>query len=267
MRVIKYSVFIFVLLSTILLAQNSIIFNDVKVGREQYIDVALYGTISGDNISELKVELLYNSRIIDIKSAKGQPGFAMQEDNPEFRTDFSKLDSARLIITSRNAHAVKDGIICNLQIKGLVWSDSLAYVLPFRVFIDGNEVEADVKQGIVTVVGTPIFPNFPDFLGNGYPNPFNYQVRFDFSLKKSTPVEFIVYTMNGIRVIDSENNDGMLLVFSKESGIPLNDLSNLKEGAYYVLFTPKNQEISSQYFIFVMKTNREAFNTNILYCK
>jgi hypothetical protein len=267
MKVIKYSVFIFVLLSTVLLAQNSIKFDDVKVGREHYVDVALKGTVTGNNISQLRVELIYDSRIIDIKSASGGTGFVMQEEKPDVRTDFSKLDSARLIITSHNVQAVTDGIICNLQIKGLVWSDSLAYVLPLRMFINGEEVETDIKQGIVTVVGTLIFPNFPDFLGNGYPNPFNYQVRFDFSLKKSSSVEFVVYTMNGIKVIDSDNSDGMLLVFSKESGIPLNDLTNLKEGAYYVLFTPKNQEIASQYFIFVMKTDRQVFNTNILYCK
>ncbi len=268
MKVIKYSIFIFVLLSSAIFAQNSVNFEDATVDREHYVSLALSGTITGDNIKTLTVEIVYDSRIIDIKSASGKNGFAMQEALPEIKTDFTKLDSALLTITSHNAVAVNKGTICNLLIKGLVWSDSMAYVLPLKVLINGKEVSTDnLKQGIVKVLGNPIFPNFPDYLGNGYPNPFNYRVRFDFSLKKKSSVKFTLYKMNGVKVLDSDDSKDMLLVFSTKNGTVLNSLSNLEEGSYYVLLTPKNQEIASQYYLFVMQTDRQVFNTNIIYCK
>jgi hypothetical protein len=267
MKVIKFSIFLFIICSTALLAQNSVWLNDTTVDRERYSDIPLYGTITGADLTDLTIELVYDSRIIDIKSASGGTGYAMQAETPVFTTDFTRIDSARVTIKSNDVVAVNNGIICNLQVKGLVFSDSLAYVTPLRVLINGQEVTANLKSGIIKVLGPPVFPNFPDHLSYGYPNPFNYQVRFDFSLKQESAVQFIVYTMSGVRVLDSENSQGMLKVYSSKNNIPVEDLTNLQEGSYYVIFTPLPMEIASQYFVFVMKTDRQVFNTNIIYCK
>ena len=192
MKVIKYSIIVFILLSALLPAQNSIKIKDSTITREFYTDIPLVGTIEGTNLNELRVELIYDSRIIDIKSASGQAGYAMQEATPEFTIDYNKIDSAHVIIRSTNPAPVNDGIICMLHIRGLVYSDSIAYILPNRLLINGQEVSANFQAGNIKVLGTPVFPNFPDNLSPGYPNPFAYQVRFNFSLKESSSVKFIV---------------------------------------------------------------------------
>ncbi len=268
MKVIKYSIILFVIFGTSLLAQNSCRIKDTTVDREQYADIPLYGTVTGSQLADLTIEIVYDSRIIDIKSATGGVNFAMQEDEPEFSTDFTKIDSARITIKSNDVKQITDGIICNLQIKGLVFSDSLAYVTPLRMLINGEEVEATLTTGIIKVTGPPIFPNFPDHLSYGYPNPFNFQVRFDFSLKQKSAVRFLVYSMSGVKVLDSEDDtQGMLKVFSNENNTPVEDFGNVAKGSYYIIFTPLFSEIASQYFVFVMKTDRQVFNTNIIYCK
>ncbi len=267
MKVIKYSIIVFILLSALLPAQNSIRIIDSTITRDFYTDIPLVGTIEGTSLNELRVELIFDSRIIDIKSASGQTGYAMQETTPEFTIDYKKIDSAHVIIRSTNPAPVNDGIICMLHIRGLVYSDSIAYILPKRLLINGQEVSANFQAGNIKVLGTPVFPIFPDNLSLGYPNPFAYRVRFNFSLKETSSVKFIVYSLNGVRIIDSDNSNGMLEVLSDENNVPINDLNSLKKGGYYVLFTPKFQEIASQYFIFVMKTDRNVFNTNIIYCK
>ena len=267
MRIIKYSVFIFLLINSLLFAQNSVKINDTTVSRETVADIPLLGTIQSDNLNTLTIELIYDARIIDLQSASGGIDYAIKESTPDFKTDFSKIDSARVTITSHNASTVTNGIICMLHIRGLVFSDSLAYILPFRLLINNEEVPAIYQKGIIKVPGIPIFPNFPDNLSHGYPNPFSYQTRFDFSLQETSSVKFLVYTMIGIKVVDSDDSQGMLRVFSYDDNSEKTDLSALKKGTYYVLFTPQNQEIASQYFIFVMKTDRGVFNTNIIYCK
>jgi len=267
-KVSEMLTFIFIYFCSVqIFAQNSIEIEDTNVGRETYVDIPLIGTISAGTINSLRIEIIYDSRIIDISSAAGDASFAIREAEPGFTTDFTKLDSALVTISSTNAVPISNGVICNLRVKGLVYSDSIAYVLPIRLFVNDQEVPIEATKGEITVIGTPIFPNFPDNLSHGYPNPFNYQVRFNFSLEKTSKVAFKLFNMSGRQIIDSDNSQDMFEFFDSISNARLTDLSNLSEGSYYLLFTPKNYLVSSGLYILTMQTDRQVFNTNIIYSK
>jgi len=265
---ITINLFLFIaFFSPQLSAQNSLGVGNETISRDSYVDIPLTGTISAPNINSLKIEIVYDARIIDIASAEGGSSFAIRESNPKFETDFTKLDSANVTISTNDAVSINNGIICNLKIKGLVFSDSVAYVLPIKLSINGSDVTTETSGGRITVTGTPIFPNFPDNLSYGYPNPFNYQVRFDFSLKDYSKVRVKLFNMTGLQVLDSDNNKDMLSVFDSETNLKIDDLNSLTKGRYYVLLMPKQNEIASGLYFLSLQTDRQVFNTNIIYCK
>lgn len=248
-------------------SQNKIYVADTTIDRDKYHNIPLIGSLENVDITELRIEFVFNSRAIDIQKAEGSAAFAIKEATPLLTIDYTNPDSAIATIVSNNVSVISNGIICMLSIRGLVYSDSIAFITPVDLFINGNKVQFDKEIGYITVLGPLIYPDFPDYLGFGYPNPFNYQVRFDFSLEKASPVAFELYNLSGRLIADSDDDNNEIFRVFTSANIPVNELTSLSEGKYYLLLTPKNYIHSSGYYVLIMKIGKKVFNTNIIYSK
>lgn len=262
-----FSVYFLFLILSVANSQNSITVRDTTIDRDKYYDIPLIGTIDNPNITELKIVFVFNSRVIDIQKAEGSPLFAIKEANPILTVDYANPDSAIATITAQNVSSIAGGVICMLSIRGLVYSDSIAFINPINLFINGSVVQFDKETGYIKVFGPAIYPDFPDYLGYGYPNPFNYQARFDFSLENASPVIFELYNLSGLLVADSEGDNNEFFRIYTSVNVPVNDLTLLNEGSYYLLMTPRNYIHASGYYILIMKVGKKVFNTNIIYSK
>jgi len=265
-KLLYFVYFAFVFLSTAY-SQNSVTVRDTTIDRDKYYNIPVIGTLVNGNVTELSIEFVFNSRVIDIQKAEGSPLFAIKEENPLLTIDYTNPDSAIATITSNNVSGISNGVICLLSIRGLVYSDSIAFINPINLLINGSNVEFNKETGHITVLGPSIYPDFPDYLGYGYPNPFNYQVRFDFSLEKSSSVTFELYNLAGLLVTNSEDDDNQIFRVFTSLNVPVNDLTSLNEGSYYLLLTPRNYIHASGYYILIMKVGKKVFNTNIIYNK
>jgi hypothetical protein len=253
--------------SGFLLSQNFITISDTTVTRSEYSTLSLYGTISQSPVNSLSIEIIYDSRVLDIKSASGGTGMAITEASPDFKTDFSRLDSARITITSNSAASINNGIICRLLVKGLVFSDSVGYVRPTRLIVNGSEVTFNTGTSRIKVTGNLIFPNFPDNLGDAVPNPFFGSTRLNFSLEKPSAISFSVYNMIGLLISESVSDKDFFKVFDAKTNAPINLTAPLKEGGYYLVLSPDYFQVASGYYILFMKTDRGLFNKNLIFNK
>ena len=267
----KLKLLIIIILSVIpgfnVLSQNDISISDTLVTRTEYFEIPVNGTLqvnAGDNVS---IEIVYDSRIIDIKSAIGGNGMAITEAAPAIATDFTKLDSAKLTITSSNVVPVTNGIICKLSVKGLVFSDSVGYIHPYKIIINGIETPVSQKYARVLVRGTLIFPNYPDNLGDAVPNPFFYSTKLNFSLEKPSKVHFILYSLIGGLIAESQNSTEIFKIYNIIDNQRVDASSVLAAGVYYLIVTPVSFETSSGYYMLVMQTDRDIYNKNLIYNK
>jgi hypothetical protein len=256
-------------MATVAWSQSSVQAPTARIDRAKIYNLPVIGSLPSGPITELKLLFYYDARIIDIKSASGSEAMAIEDIIPNYTSDYKKIDSTFFIVIGNKVKSVTNDTLCMLQIEGLAFSDSIAYIKPYQIWINGNFISnTQFTNGRITVNGSSILPNFPDNFGYGYKNPFDYSISFDFNLEKSSKAEFLIFTISGGQVVSSKTDPQMFTINDEINGKHITNMSQiLDKGSYTMTFTPDETMISSGLYIIVMKTDRSVYNRNFIYIK
>ena len=261
---------IFILSYFHLFSQTTILIPDTLIPRGKIYHINISGSINQNPINNLKLTFLFDSRIIDIKSVTSSPNSVIKCNPPVYNFNYDKTDSATLEINCDNVQNISNGIICSFDIEGLVGPDSVAYLNPTGVFINGiQDSNAIFKKGLIAVPGVPIFQKYIERLGQNYPNPFNATSFFPFTIENSAKVKFLIYSSYGQLISSSDKNDGTMIVLmsTKNGNKIINNLDNkLNEGDYLLQYSPSLKLSSGVYFL-DMITDFGVYNTGFIFQK
>lgn len=252
----------FSMLPTKLKSENKIFLRDTVIERGVNVSIPIYGSINISPLDDILLELQYDARIMNISSVEGDANFIIISKKPNVENQLRDLNNALLIISSNEAQPKEEGILCYLELEGLVFSDSIVDLTLNRVVINGNERNELIgKIGRIIVRGQAFLPNFPDNLGLNYPNPFSNQTRFEFNLENTTQVSFYMYNSIGQEIYSSKNTPEIFEVYSYDGNL-INDPfgKSLTRGKYYILFSPPTYDFASGVYFFGMKTDKGFYN-------
>ncbi len=264
-----YIIVLIVLLVDPVLSQISVQAPSARIERARTYNLPVIGSLPPGQINEIILTFNYDARIIDIKSASGSESMAIQDSVLTYSNDYIKLDSTSFVVVGKKVKSVTNDTLCLLQVEGLAYSDSIAYIQPIRMWINGNLItNSQFINGRIIVNGLSILPNFPDNFDYGYPNPFDYAIHFNFNIEKNSKTEFLIYSIKGRQVVSSLTNPEMFSITDEINNKPITDLSGLlSKGSYKMTYTPDATLISGGLYIIVMKTDRSVYNRNFIYIK
>jgi len=261
-NILLFELLFFSLLPINLKSENKIFLRDTTFERGVNVIIPIYGTINISPLDNILLEFQYDARIINISSVEGDPNFIIIPKKPNVQNQLRDLNNALLIISSNEVQPKEQGILCYLELEGLVFSDSVVDISLKRIEINGIERdELTGKIGRIIVRGQPFLPNFPDNLGLNYPNPFSNQTRFEFNLENTTRISFFMYNSSGKEIYSSINTPEIFEVYSYDGNL-INDPfgKSLTRGKYYVLFSPPTYYFASGVYFFGMKTDKGFYN-------
>lgn len=271
-KIIFFLILLFAFLSkgSAVFATLSLSFNDTAIKRGISNEIQLRGTLDPQPLNSVRLVFSFDSRIVDVKFAKGSSSFAITEDNPVFALRFPKIDSAVAEVYSNKVQTINNGIICSFNIEGLVFSDSITSLKLEAVYV--NEVQISdytYSSGIIKVLGDAYLSQLPDAIGNCTPNPFIKETKVDFSIEKKTKVKFLIYnTLGRLASSSDENSFNTFQIFNLDNGTTIKDLSqDFESGNYRLLLTPVSWDFSQGLYYLIMQTDKGAFNTNFMYFK
>lgn len=251
---------------------NKVEIRDTSIQRGIFNNyIAIYGTIEQTPINSINLELEYNAKLILVKSVIGASNYAMKCSFMEPTAPTEPYETAILTIICNDVQAVNNGIICVLEIEGLAGYDSVSYITPKKILIDGTEPQdKEYIKGKIIVSQIPIVQKFPEGLGKNYPNPFSSSTIFPFTIDKTTPVIFKIFSLRGEEVINNNDINSMFQIekLTKTGNIKIDDLSKpLEQGSYIFIFKPIIWKFGSGGYYLVMETNKGVYTSSFLYVK
>jgi len=212
--------------------------------------------------TNVKFILLFNSRIIDIKSALGSNNYVLKCSTPAISFNFDNLDSSYAEISCDSVQTNSNDTICMLNVEGLVGPDSITYLQPYKLYINGTEViNFDNKKSKITVPGYPIERKQSEFLGMSYPNPSYGLIYFPFEVLNKTNIKFSIYDLSGNVIADSKTDNDFFKLLVSGSFQQVN--SSIDKGKYLLSYEPFLWLSCGNYFL-VMQTDKNIFNKSFV---
>lgn len=273
LRILTTALMIMVLSGAPLISQIRIEVPDTTFprGAADRIKLEIIGTIGVSPIQNLTLVLAYNAKVLDITAARGGTNFAFRQDTLQLTKDFTSLDNALVTITGNNVQQVTNGAICIIELEGLASSDSLSFVKPEKIIINGTtRNDLEIRAGTIKVTGTPVFPTIYEGIGDNYPNPFDAQTKIDFSLKSKSKAKFMIYSSSGEAIGNSWSNDESIgFDFFTKDGLKLQVNSDFMfdRGEYYLIITPVIWKFSSGAYFIAMETDKGVYFKSLMYVK
>lgn len=271
-RVAKYLFLLFLIINIqTSLSQVKVAVNDtiIPLG-EIYTIPVLISIPSGTytDIGSVSLNITYNAHVINIQNVSGAESYLMNCASPSFSNNYDDLEKTVLTISCDMCSLVEDDTLCTIDIQGLAGKDSLTIFSPTEISINGSVV-ADAEQisGEIVVPGPNIIQQYPEGLGQNFPNPAHQRTVFPFNINKTTKAEFEIYNSDGKHILSSKNHENIFSMFyeSKNGVIFINDLNTeLSQGSYFLNIHFNEFEISSGLYYLVMKTKNGRYNRSFL---
>ena len=259
------------LIPFLLFSKSSININDSIINRGIVSQIPIYGTLSETNVNSLKIIIEFNALSLDIKSATGNENFIMKCGNPDIKINMEDITKSSLTITCNDIQPLENGIYCILNVEGLAGPDTTSLINPLKMIINGSELtETELKSGSITIPGIPVFQDYPESIGNNYPNPFNGETKFPISIHKPTNLKFFIYSTDGRMILSNEQENEMLelSLFKNKTEITIVNLNNkLDRGNYILKLSPDNMRFASGEYYLFMVTDLGVYYKNFIYLK
>ncbi len=233
-------------------AANTISYPETTILSGEIVDIPVEITIDGDYDS-LKLDLIFNNRIIDIKSIK-------EANNLDAKVNYSiahRLDTGELSLS----FAKKSGNKINLifRTEGLTYYKNEAIIKIASFIINDQYAEFVQNTNKTLVIGDKVQQGTPYNLMQNYPNPFNDHTTFNFSIDADGEVNFKVYNLVGMEVLNNANITPNMKLYKMIIGGGEEAISdgifNLKKGKYRLDFNPIKYYFPSGVYYFTITVN------------
>ncbi len=253
----------------LIFSQSSVIVPDGDTPRGYVSEILVIGTIPGP-VSEIQIKFRYNAQLLDIKKITGGAGFAFAGPDITFNNNMAIMDSAIITIIGSNVQPVENGTIFVVEIEGLAGPDSIAILEPIELKVNGDKPDSIVYIPGRMRIGDPVFQRFPENLGLNYPNPFNFNTIFPFSINKKTKVKFYIYAIDGKLVQEIPSDSPMIEYYLFDSnGKPMKDAINnsFEMGTYEIELIPINWKVAKGIYFLVMETSIKIYHRTFVYMR
>lgn len=254
-----------------MLLANSIWINDTTLKRGEISEILIYGDIDLDTARTLTLFLKFNALDLDIKSVAGNDSFIMQCSSPVYDVKMNNYVDASLTINCNDLEFNGKKVICKLIVEALTGPDTVSFIRITEVKVnDVVQNGFEFKDGRIRIPGEPVFQDFPEGIGNNYPNPFDSYTIFPVTINKETKVDFLVYTLTGEFIISNEDLNSMLEVsfFDNDVEVPITNLhQKLRRGNYKIKLKPDVNQFSSGEYFFIMLTDDGVYHRNFVFVK
>lgn len=144
-----------------------------------------------------------------------------------------------------------------LQFRVLGGQEDSALIEPRSLVLNNDSLEQlDRSEGVITFDQSepPVFPTYPEDLGEIAPNPFNVEAKVFYSIQESTNVRFKIFDLLGKEVLD--DNIGV-----RGRGVYSYTISPLESKPWI------NYERSSELYTLIMVTDNGVYQKTLLYLK
>lgn len=261
-----FLIFCFVIISKYnLTAATSIEPADTTLPRGGVHPFYVYGSI-GEHISgTIAMNLVFNAFVIDIKGFADCPQCIITA--PQFSFNMIKLDSAVVLINGEIAQNHESGLLCILEIEGLVGPDTITAVIPTELKINGiGQADAIFRNGKIRVLSDQIVQKLPEGLGSGYPNPFAGSISIPIMIAEETTVEFFIYNSFGRLVYTYPENGEKDFALYSDAGmaIPWSKELILSKGKYRLQFNPEIEFTATGAYYILMKTQKGKYSAGFM---
>lgn len=241
-------------------------------GENNTIGLEVTGNIDADQADLIQIYFEYKSDVINIKSAHGDDSFAMKSADIYTEENFNPPDTIVLLVSDTKSQVVNNGTICRLNIEGLAGPDSIAYLKPLQLYINGAlQPDTEFRTGQIKVLGAPIIPIPPEGVAQNYPNPFSETTRIIFYIKESTKIDFSLFSTGGEKIKSAWDNDPSIEFnfYDGRSGDKINPEKDeeFPPGEYELLLRPLTWKFGSGAYYLVMKTDNGTYQKTIMYTK
>jgi hypothetical protein len=275
MRHIKFILIFVILISTYFVSysQPAVRVSDATAPRGESTLIDVTGTIDFGNTGELVFYFTFNAYLYDIKSVKTGNNFGLNTITGDgFKVIINPMGLSELIVKSNDYKNISNGILFRIELEGLAYKDSIGFIIPDSVALNGTKVNnLSLNRGRIVVPGLPIYDDFGEGLGYCYPNPFHYTVTLPFYLESSQNIKLNVFSLAGKRIPIHEINMEQNRLFKKETNgtkVPLDNIdSELSPGYYEYVFTPEYWEMSSGIYYVFLITNDKVYSKSLIFFK
>lgn len=220
------------------------------------------------DIESVSLKFTYNAYVINIQNVSGAESYLMNCEAPSFSNDYDDLEETMLSISCNICSLIEDDTLCTIDIQGLAGKDSVTSFSPVEISINGSIVEdAEKISGEIVVPGPNIIQQYPEGLGQNFPNPAHQRTVFPFNINKTSKAEFEIYNSDGKHILSSKTDKNIFSMFyeSKDGVVFIDDLNTeLSQGSYFLNLHFTEFEISSGLYYLVMKTKNGRYNRSFL---
>jgi hypothetical protein len=262
----KFIIFIIVFASSKILSQEvSITDTSVQRGLIHRIPINL---VSEQNYSSIRLRIDYNAYLIDIKSLKGGSDFIAVNESPFFEKNQEDLENSFIIVKPLEIDP-SNSVLCEIEFEALAGPDSVAFFIPTVLILDENETNANFESGRISI-GAPVFPTERNTISEAYPNPANWQVKFDIIITEETNLKLDIYEMGGRKIYEYPGEmDPQFVLIEKETGAPVNIDENgqINEGNYTLQINFINWKWSTKIYFVVADIGGKKFRRKFLILK
>jgi hypothetical protein len=243
---------------------------DTIVERGKVYKIQVYGTIPASLADNIKIEIIFDAMVIDIKQAIGNNNYCLPSDL-NYNFDLTDLKKSKIIITSTSFKNDYTGIICELAVEGLAGIDTICNIEPVSMLFDNDSIPGfNFIKGIIKVNSVPVEPKYIESLGQNYPNPYFDNTTFPFTIDKETSVNFKLYSLNGRRLNEKSDLGDVFQITvydENEKTVDKPDTYRFIRGSYKIKLTPYNSELSAGVYFLIMKTEYGVYRMNFIYIK
>jgi hypothetical protein len=273
----KYWFLSFIIVFFFLISGNSLIFAQKNIGIKDTIlyhdgfnsNVPVYSDINLQGAVDLTVKFRINLLLIDVKSISAGVDFGVNETSPSFKIVDTNLTESILEVSASNFNISNNGILFNIVLETLAGPDSVTFIEPFEVKINGVIDNSIILEKGKIVIGIPVYPIINEGIQEVFPNPFSYDGTVQFSIRDNTKIKFTMYSSNGRLVGTIPGESAFKYWFYDKKNVLIPDITNytFTRGYYKFNFEVIDWKFASGLYSLVLETNRGVYETKLLLLK
>lgn len=212
---------------------------------------------------EIEFDLSYNAFMIDPTSISGQNiellKFQKNINNNEIRNSQLKF---KIKVNSINEQL---DTLFYFQFESLASQDSISQILLKEIKIN-NEVN-EIEYFPNNIRTKNLLLSTDDYIGEIYPNPFNYNSKVDFTIYNKTKIDLAIHTIDAKSMnYNIENNYFQIEIYKKNGEkILFENGMEIEEGNYELVLFPQRSKISSGAYQLRMSINGKFYYKNFIF--
>ncbi|MFP4368846.1 MAG: hypothetical protein ACLFR2_04630 [Candidatus Kapaibacterium sp.] len=248
-------------------AQSAIEIADTSLQGGVVHDLPVYGTLPA-GAQNVELEFRFNALLLDFKSAFGNESTILTD--PFAIQDISGMQNSVLRITAPSTKQSANGILCYLKLETLAGPDSTASLSPVSITINGEIQEDPALDPGTIFIGQPVFQEFPENLGNIYPNPFYVDLNIGFTINEPSKVNFKMFNLAGVKIFELNGNDENFEyhIFDRNgSEIDKPESHTFEKGSYRLYMIRKPRDVAAGTYFLVMETSFGTYKKNVIHIK